>query len=128
MFSAQSLLAGNGTSVTIPKLTVATYVTPLVVRNFWLCLFCQQCLFLYWFSSHNIYSPFSVLKQTIPENYLKKIVFSYSFLSKTKYFVYFITKNGLVTYLKIKSDEPINKSEREWSLNHFITNTFIDFL
>ena len=38
-----------------------------------------------------------------------------------------LTKNGLVTYLKIKTDEPINKSEREWSLNHFSTNTFIDF-
>ena len=42
MFSAQSLLAGNGTSVTclresrepITALNVATYVTPLVVRNF----------------------------------------------------------------------------------------------
>ena len=54
-------------------------------------------------------------------------MFSYSFLSKAKYFVYFITKNGLVTYLKIKTDEPINKSEREWSLNHFSTNSFIDF-
>ena len=31
MFSAQSLLAGNGTT-----LNVAIYVTPLVVRNFWL--------------------------------------------------------------------------------------------
>ena len=45
MFSAQSLLAGNGASVTclresrepITTLNVATYVTPLVVRNFWLC-------------------------------------------------------------------------------------------
>ena len=45
MFSAQSLLAGNGASVTslrksrepITALNVATYVTPLVVRNFWLC-------------------------------------------------------------------------------------------
>ena len=47
MFSAQSLLAGNGASVTclresrdsrepITTLNVATYVTPLVVRNFWL--------------------------------------------------------------------------------------------
>ena len=45
MFSAQSLLVGNGTSVTclrksrepITALNVATYVTPLMVRNFWLC-------------------------------------------------------------------------------------------
>ena len=45
MFSAQSLLAGNGASVTclresrepITTLNLATYVTPLVVRNFWLC-------------------------------------------------------------------------------------------
>ena len=44
MFSDQSLLAGNGASVTclresrepITKSNVATYVTPLVVRNFWL--------------------------------------------------------------------------------------------
>ena len=44
MFSAQSLLAGNGASVTclresrepITTLNAATYVTPLVVRNFWL--------------------------------------------------------------------------------------------
>ena len=44
MFSAQSLLAGNVASVTclresrepITTLNVATYVTPLVVRNFWL--------------------------------------------------------------------------------------------
>lgn len=44
MFSAQSLLVGNGTSVTclrksrepITALNVATYVTPLMVRNFWL--------------------------------------------------------------------------------------------
>ena len=44
MFSAQSLLFGNGTSVTclrksrepITALNVATYVTPLMVRNFWL--------------------------------------------------------------------------------------------
>ena len=41
MFSAQSLLVGNGTSVTclrksrepITALNVATYVTPLMVRN-----------------------------------------------------------------------------------------------
>ena len=57
-----------------------------------------------------------------------KIVFFYLFLSKTKYFVYFITKNGLVTYLKIKTDEHINKSERECSLNYFSTNPFVDFL
>ena len=46
MFSVQSLLVGNGTSVTclrksrepITALNVATYVTPLMVRNFWLCL------------------------------------------------------------------------------------------
>ena len=46
MFSAQSLLAGNGASVTclresrepITTLNVANYVTPLVVRNFWLCI------------------------------------------------------------------------------------------
>ena len=45
MFSAQSLFAGNGASVTclqesrepITTLNEATYVTPLVVRNFWLC-------------------------------------------------------------------------------------------
>ena len=45
MFSAQSLLVGNGTGVTclrksrepITALNVATYVTPLMVRNFWLC-------------------------------------------------------------------------------------------
>ena len=45
MFSVQSLLVGNGTSVTclresrepITALNVATYVTPLMVRNFWLC-------------------------------------------------------------------------------------------
>ena len=45
MFSAQSFLAGNCASVTclresrepITTLNVATYVTPLVVRNFWLC-------------------------------------------------------------------------------------------
>ena len=45
MFSAQSLLAGNGASVTclresrepITTLNVVAYVTPLVVRNFWLC-------------------------------------------------------------------------------------------
>ena len=45
MFSAQSLLVGNGTSVTclrksreaITALNVATYVTLLMVRNFWLC-------------------------------------------------------------------------------------------
>ena len=44
MFSAQSLLAGNGASVTclreslepITTLNVATNVTPLVARNFWL--------------------------------------------------------------------------------------------
>ena len=44
MFSAQSWLVGNGTSVTclrksrepITALNVATYVTPLMVRNFWL--------------------------------------------------------------------------------------------
>ena len=44
MFSVQSLLVGNGTSVTclrksrepITVLNVATYVTPLMVRNFWL--------------------------------------------------------------------------------------------
>ena len=50
MFSAQSLLAGNGASVTclresrepITTLNLATYVTPLVVRNFWL-----------WFSHFN---------------------------------------------------------------------------
>ena len=44
MFSAQSLLAGNGASVTclresrepITTLNLVTYVTPLVVRNFWL--------------------------------------------------------------------------------------------
>ena len=44
MFSVQSLLVGNGTSVTclrktrepITALNVATYVTPLMVRNFWL--------------------------------------------------------------------------------------------
>ena len=48
MFSAQSLLAGNGASVTclresrepITTLNLATYVTPLVVRNFW--LWCKQ--------------------------------------------------------------------------------------
>ena len=42
MFSVQSLLAGNGASVTclresrepITTLNVATHVTPLVVRNF----------------------------------------------------------------------------------------------
>ena len=47
MFSAQSLLAGNGAGVTfvresrepITTLNVATYVTPLVNRNFWLCFF-----------------------------------------------------------------------------------------
>ena len=45
MFSAQGLLVGNGTSVTclrksrepITALKLATYVTPLMVRNFWLC-------------------------------------------------------------------------------------------
>lgn len=45
MFSAQSLLVGNGTSVTclrksrepITALNVATYVTSLMVRKFWLC-------------------------------------------------------------------------------------------
>ena len=45
MFSVQSLLVGNGTSVTclrksrepITALNVATHVTPLMVRNFWLC-------------------------------------------------------------------------------------------
>ena len=44
MFSAHSLHVGNGTSVTclrksrepITALNVATYVTPLMVRNFWL--------------------------------------------------------------------------------------------
>ena len=42
MFSAQSLLAGNGASMTClresrePITTVVSYVTPLVVRNFWL--------------------------------------------------------------------------------------------
>ena len=44
MFSVQSLLVGNGTSVTclrktrepITALNVATFVTPLMVRNFWL--------------------------------------------------------------------------------------------
>lgn len=48
MFSAQSLLVGNGTSVTclrksrepITALNVATYVTPLMVRNFWLRIRC----------------------------------------------------------------------------------------
>ena len=46
MFSAQSLLLGNCTSVTclrksrepITACNVATYVTPLMVRNFWLWL------------------------------------------------------------------------------------------
>ena len=45
MFSAHSSLVGNGTSVTclqksrepITALNVATYVTPLMVQNFWLC-------------------------------------------------------------------------------------------
>ena len=47
MFSAQSLLAGNGASMTCLResgepittlnVHVATYVTPLVVQNFWLC-------------------------------------------------------------------------------------------
>ena len=31
------------------------------------------------------------------------------------------------TYLKIKTDEHINKSERECSLNYFSTNPFVDF-
>ena len=56
MFSAQSLLAGNGASVTclresrepITTLNVATYVMPLVVRNFWLCQTGENL-------SHNIY-------------------------------------------------------------------------
>ena len=63
MFSAQSLPFGNGTSVTclrksrepITALNVATYVTPLMVRNFWLCVGCRyglwiQCLLIikYW--------------------------------------------------------------------------------
>ena len=47
MFSARSLLPGNGASVTclresrepITTLNVASYVTPLVVRNFWLWYF-----------------------------------------------------------------------------------------
>ena len=47
MFPVQSLLVGNGTSVTclrksrepITALNEATYVTPLMVRNFWLCVF-----------------------------------------------------------------------------------------
>ena len=46
MFWAQSLLAGNGAGVTclresrtpITTLNVATYVTPFMVRNFWLCI------------------------------------------------------------------------------------------
>ena len=54
MFSAHSLLVGNGTSVTylrksrepITALNVATYVTPLMVRNFWLCV-CQSFQTLY---------------------------------------------------------------------------------
>lgn len=54
MFSVQSLLVGNGTSVTclrksrepITALNVATYVTPLMVRNFWLCVV-QLFLFLF---------------------------------------------------------------------------------
>ena len=43
MFWAQSLLAGNGAGVTclresrlpITTLNIATYVTPLMARNFW---------------------------------------------------------------------------------------------
>ena len=54
MFSVQSLLVGNGTSVTclrksrepITALNVATHVTPLMVRNFWLWLFLDRLLFL----------------------------------------------------------------------------------
>ena len=50
MFSAQSLLVGNGTSVTclrksrepITALNLATYVTPLMVRNFWLWNNCRK--------------------------------------------------------------------------------------
>ena len=46
MFWPQSLLAGNSARVTclrgesrepMPTLNVATYVTPLMVRKFWLC-------------------------------------------------------------------------------------------
>ena len=53
MFAVQSLLAGNGTSVTclrksrepITALNVATYVTPLMVRNFLLCkVVNRQCV------------------------------------------------------------------------------------
>ena len=54
MFSAQSLLVGNGTSVTclrksrepITALNVATYVTPLMVRNFWLCIVLKKYLYM----------------------------------------------------------------------------------
>ena len=50
MFSAQSLLASNGASVTclresrepITTLNVATYVMPLVVQNSWLCRIMQD--------------------------------------------------------------------------------------
>ena len=58
MFSAQSLLAGNGASVTCLResdepittlnVHVATYVAPLVVQNFWLCQTGENL-------SHNIY-------------------------------------------------------------------------
>ena len=57
MFWAQSLLAGNGAGVTclresrtpITTLNVATYVTPFMVRNFWLCehacsVSCRLCV------------------------------------------------------------------------------------
>ena len=52
MFWAESLLAGNGAGVTclresrtpITTLNVATYVTPFMVRNFWLCSYVGMCI------------------------------------------------------------------------------------
>ena len=51
--ATQSLLAGNGADVTclresrepITALNVATYVTPFMVRNFWLCATVVQRLY-----------------------------------------------------------------------------------
>ena len=90
MFSAQSLLVGNGTSVTclrksrepITALNVATYVTPLMVRNFWLCFNTHHCLtltcailcFLRWKCRHAYWMHFAAFCSI--ENY------NYSFTSQ----------------------------------------------
>ena len=57
-----------------------------------------------------------------------KIVFFYLFLSKTKYFVYFITKNDLSLTSRLKlMNTSINLNANAAQLNYFSTNPFVDF-